>query len=418
MLIGDEEELRLALKEVQLWTGIKLDRDDVKRYLQGTWVGSGADHRLRGSFTALHPLVQMMLACVGHLDQGDVRKFFNIYHCARAVPWLQVLHRALSVLRSGAVAGLGRRITQLQSASNFNQLEAATFELLVAARYLQSGFGSIEFIDDLTGKSPEFLAARQGATTAVECKKFDLLSQVAVESRELIHDLVADELGALVLAKHRVLVSMAINAPIDELDRATVVNAVREAATGGGGVVERGRFRVRRDLVGDYEERSGFLFPSPKLYQDKYGFFPGCAWNGLVSRMSARPYGPSWFIDCNAEAALRWRVTDERFLWKKNKLNFGRLFGGVDQLQGWGDERALHVWVDRDPFIGSKTEVFARFMDALVEKPDKNVNWVVFTEVWMGLNYSGAYEVEDMPFATSVAPEVRPPPVSSVLGWK
>lgn len=419
MDISDRTELRRAMERLADRTGVVLPRPVADEYLRGEVKQIDTHDGLRGAVTTLHPLVRYLAVCESYVLQPQLGEeprldlFYNIYAAARAVPMVRALDRALGALPVDTV-GLGEKLQELRSSTTFSELESTIFEFVTAARYHTTLNAPIEFIHDKSRRSPDFLC-RASQVIAVECKKYDKYNEISRELREVVNDLLVPTVMTFAAGGISALVDVRFKGDPRGLSHAAITKLAVQSLTRERAVRDHG-VSVRTRPLPPPDLSTLWLFPSPKFHADRYGFYPGCSWNGLVNRMSCTLAGPSIVDDISWEGAARWRLEDEDIVWRKRKLNYATMFSGVDQLRGWGDVRVLHVALDRDPAVGPRPDSLIGFLNKLYGGKDKSVaDWIVFNELMTFPTVTGHLDFREHAHQVSNWQMNSKPPVALVF---
>ena len=421
MDLSNKHELSQALDWLLDTLGLDFPTGYVAEYLKGKAPHEPLYEKYSGGPTHLRPAVlRHAVVAKSYLAQPNLTSFYDIYRSGRAIPMVRVLARDLQLLRQEDVGGLHDLVQRLSASTTFDELEATVFEVASAATYLRHPrVERVEFLHTKEHQSPEFLAHSKSSSWAVECKKYNRLTGIYGEERDRIRS-IGHPLIQSFREKGNVIVEATITSPVCELTE-NALEAAAHASYPSGSEQRDTRFVVRAFPAPDFDSGTATLFPSPYYYNRYFDYRSDRQWQGIVTSIDARWLGPSFIESVRWHAALKWRVLDDSAIWKKQKLGFSRIFEGMDQLAGWGDERILHVCFERDLTLGPRNRILLDFLErsarkGLADLPRENrLSWLIFNELSVHVNVGGFFDFREHAHFVSGLNQTTPPPVNMVF---
>ncbi|MDC0743136.1 hypothetical protein [Polyangium mundeleinium] len=394
MDLSDKDELGRACQRICGILGVQVQPGVLEAYLRGQDRALISYEKLEQSPTTIPAVIKYVLAAESYRRQPAVECYYDIFRCARMVPLLLFLDRASRIVKQ-KVAHADDRLVRLGRETKLDAFDAALFEIVTAARYAECPeVTEVAFIPETHQQQPDLRVTTPNGVLYVECKRFDRSSNAAIDLR-----FTARQKAQAILA---CLQHVAISAVVEVVFKVNPADITNEEIVYAAGVAirtgapyETDKFHIdhRRLVCGPLEDY--MLFPSALYFANRYGFSTDGDWHGLVPNLYAKYAGPSFLDDVQWEAAVKWKVTDNRLLWQQKRLGYSLLFKGLDQLAAPHDsaETVLHVCFERDNPLGPRRDELLHFLETLRKNSDKHTfGWTIFNELVINMSPAGRFD--------------------------
>jgi len=120
------------------------------------------------------------------------------------------------------------------------------------------------------------------------------------------------------------------------------------------------------------------------LLEARYAYMAEC--------MDDKIYASTWLDDVSFDCAIKWKVTNEDIVWRLKKLNYRRLFEGLEQLQSFGTNSIMHVWFERDWAHGHRQDELMDFFSRLYKTQKDIFSWIIFNETIFDVSINGVFD--------------------------
>lgn len=354
--------------------------------------------------SAIPAIQKYLIGTTTYLAQPT--QFYDIFVCTRQAPLLQVLAKAIQDLVRGKVANHEERLDRLVRVTRYDEFESLLYELAVAAQYLRHpDTDAVEFIKETPhSKTPDILFSVAGLDCHAECKAMDRTKDFSIQMR--------NELRSKLQAINRRFRERRIAALVDitfsddprRISEARLVDAAVASLDAGTPILETG-FTVQAVGLTCAPLDEYALFPSPKYYWERYGFRAKSEWFGLVHMINGQHAAPtedgasdheglsSWLSDVSWESAVKWKIDNDDITRKHRKIAFSKIFKGLEQLTSTGMLGHLHYWFERDHAVGNRQPELLELVEALRERNEHVVSWLIFNETVPDVPPHGKYDL-------------------------
>ncbi|MBI5546765.1 MAG: hypothetical protein HY901_23015 [Deltaproteobacteria bacterium] len=391
MDISEKPALAQAISHLMARTGCTIPKNIESDYLKGSARALAAYEKVDTPMASLPALVRYAIVARSYLAQPNADCFYDIFRCARFIPLLRVLDRAVTILDTRSPRGLEDRVNRLAANRESDGFEASLFELVTAAAYARlADSGTLEFIPENTdGAKPDF-SVHLAETTFVECKKFDRTTDYHAELREEMRSKLHPILHKFHSLRRAVRVELTIHGDPTVLATQELETACLDSFRRGGAVICP-TYTLLVCPIPSPDCSTSWLYPSPKWFKERYDYTANGSWDGLVQAISATFRGPSFLDEVDWDSAILWRVLESEATWKRKRIGYARLFKGLDQLASRGTHTALHACFERENSIGHRQAELRRFVNE-AELKGKHATWLVFNELAIGVSAGGRFD--------------------------
>jgi hypothetical protein len=351
--------------------------------------------------------------------------YYNIFHACRHVKIVQLLNHALKALSARKTPGLDTRVERLVAARTYDAFDAIVFELLVATRYLErSGVNGLEFVRETSHtKTPDIKMRQHGRETFCECKKMDRSQDHALKIRAAANACLTPVLTAFRFRRIAALTEVVFSDDPSAIGRATMISACLAAVESGTTIIDPA-FTVRAKPLPDYESPTYKLYPSPDFFWSRYGYRVRGEWTGIVHQVigtrtkyflppNAGKHGASsWLDEILWDSAVKWRLGSEALVAKSRRFGFNTLFDGLRQIEGFGRNSSVHLWLESNYYLGGREETLEGLRARIAKNGRDNFGWIVVNETLLDISPKGFFDLIEHahfirgPSATSRSPEV------------
>jgi len=349
--------------------------------------------------------------------------FYDISRSTRHCIFVQKLNNALKICDE-KVAGIEKRITRLTSENAYDSFDAIMFEIITASKYATLGTSKrVAFIDESEEKSPDIIVELSDIPIPhfVECKRYDRNVPLFLEIRDRVRDIA--DLTLREFFRNNISAVIDLEFICDPRDVSPQIIAKQcQDSLRKGAYIRGDKITTKVSVLEERKLDDYLLFPSPRYFWERYGYRPQGDWTAIVNAMNAQPaelididnprkMGTStWLNEVDWECAIRWRISNEELKWKIRKLNYNRLFKGLEQLRTKGFFSTLHVWFEREGKDMIREKELADFISRLSENGKDVFSWLVFNETVMETSPMGIPDIIEHAhlLCTSIAPTDEP----------
>ncbi|MFT3912584.1 MAG: hypothetical protein QM704_00435 [Anaeromyxobacteraceae bacterium] len=312
--------------------------------------------------------------------------------------------------------GTSNGFDRLARAIEFDDFEAALFEVVVAARYaVHPAITDLAFIPASSTPTPDFSVQTRRGRLHVECKKFDRMTDASPRIRDAVRDATTPLIHVLDSEKVSAVIEWKIATETPQLDPQQLVRDAFGALASGGAIVRPEGTVFARGLVPLDPPENLILIPSPAYFWDQFEYASGGPWHGLVDAHRGRMAGPSYAVALSWVAGVKWAVTNEKAMQRARRFGYARVFKGLEQLEAAGEDTVLHVCLERIAGVGPRVAELKHFVETLKEKR-KRFGWLVFNEFEIDVTMGGRFDFQEHAhFVPGSRRFGKEPPVSMVF---
>jgi hypothetical protein len=362
-------------------------------------------YQKKGSGRApLSALETYLVGATSYLHQPS--NYYDIFGAGRCVIMVLLLDGALEVLKAKQVKGLPKRTKRLAHVVDPDEFDSTAFELVTAARYvLVPGIDRLEFIDEQPpNRTPDFLVARAGTNSFVECKKMVRVRDFSIDTRKRVRELLNKVISSFRHHDIPLLAEVAFNCDPQRVTAPSLLQAC-EAALHDRLPIVTSQFTVKATRLPTFESKDYTLYPSPRLSWIRYGYRIRSEWFGIVdqvigtrARVANVPKQlqgglSTWFDSIEWDAAIKWKITAGNAVGKYRRFGFDCLFDAIKQINNAGLDSTVHLWLESDYFIGGRREALLDFFRRLSESQGRTVGWVVINETLLDVSPKGNFDL-------------------------
>jgi len=275
--------------------------------------------------------------------------------------------------------------------------------------------------------SPDLHVIGRNGEMFVECKKFDRSVDLSWGLRDIVRDKVQPTIDEFLKHRQSAVIEVSFHRDPGFVRADRMVDYSLLSLKARTPIIDTDVTISVTPL--DYRKLDDFtLYPSPKYHWERYGYREKGQWFGLVSAISARfarhvslaeleePLASTWLDDVDWECVVKWKVTDEKLIWRHKRLGYDRLFEGLEQLQSRGTNTALHAWFERDQSIGHRKNELIDFFKRLGKHKQDIFGWIVFNETCLDVSLEGRFDlIEHAHVIQGLGAKSNRPPVTLVF---
>lgn len=382
--------------------GISVDTKVQQDYQNGKLPRLLSYEKLEKADPEIPTIQKYLIGALTFLNQPC--QFYDIFRLCRHVIFLRCLSNALTTVIDRA-HNYEPRLERLRQAKGYDPFEAVVYELAVAAKYcLLPDTPSVTFLPEETTDSPDFEVKGSNGEMFVECKKFDRSVDLSWGLRDIVRDKVHPTIDEFLKRRQSAVLEVSFHRDPDFVTVNKVIDYSLQSLRARTPIIDRDITISVTPL--EYRKLDDFtLYPSPKYYWERYGYREKGEWFGLVSSMNARfarhvnlagleePLASTWLDDVEWECVVKWKVTDEKLIWRHKRLGYDRLFEGLGQLKSRGTNTALHAWFERDQSIGHRKNELIDFFKRLGKHQQDVFGWIVFNETCLDVSLEGRFDL-------------------------
>lgn len=413
-----------AIDKVCRRLGICIDNELLLDYQNGHHPTLLSYEKVESSAIKLPAIQKYLMGAQTFCDHSKhLVHFYDISRATRHCIFIQKLNEALEIC-DAKVEGTDWKIPKLISQEDYDPFDALMFELVTASKYasLESA-KRVQFIEETQEETPDFLVELVGKPYAhfVECKRFDRNADIFLGIRDRVKNIGEDIFKILYAKGISAIIDLEFYCHPNDISSAAVAKQCltslqKKAYVRGSQIATKIEILPNRKLD-EYQ-----LFPSPKYYWERYGYRPQGKWTAMTHAMICQPADliskdykklpgrSTWLNEVDWECAIRWRICDENIQWKIRKLNYSRIFKGLDQLQSKSSFSTLHVWFEREGTDTIRQKELQDFFSRLSNSSRDFFSWIVFNETILETSPMGIPDIiEHAHYLTcSIAPQKDP----------
>lgn len=399
--ITDSKDIKKAISGVCNKLNINLDSKLQNDYQNGKYPKLLSYEKIDKSRIVIPVIQKYLIGAQTYLNQPT--QYFDIFRLCRPVILIQILNQSLGIIID-KVENYQDKLKKLCKETEYDPFESILFELFVASNYAQlNQVKNIVFLDETGSKSPDIEVATINNLFYIECKKFDRFSNLVPELRKIA----VAKAGPIVqvLLKNRISAIIELiyfNHPNEILEK-DILKACNKAIITSTLIINK-NFSIKIIPLDNNKIDGYILFPSPKCYWDRYEYKEKGDWDGIYSTFSAKfariesivekkEYSSSWIDDFNWEIAIKWKVRNDKLVWKQKRLSYTRIFKGLNQLKTKGPNSILHVWFERKPSKGHSKNELLHFLQTLRSNSNDIFSWLLFNETIFDVSLQGIYDL-------------------------
>jgi len=389
MDLSDKAELEAALGRITRAVGFQEDEDLLDEYLHGKRPRLLSYEKLDSEAEEFPALSKYIVGARSYLRQPNVSLVYDIYRAGRIISLTRALDLAIQHCINKKVREREERFERLKAARSLDEFESVLYELVVAARYASlPSTSQLEFLEETAEKQPDMQATISGTPFFIECKKPNRIADFSIATRDLIRKLTAPVMLEMKERRQSALVELTLETAPENLDAARLQFAILEAIDKNR-TVKRPGYTIEIPEFNPPKIDGYLLFPSPQFYWSRYQFKNAGKWQGIVNSLEARPVSPTWIDDVTFECAIKWRITDEKVLWKQRRFGYDLFFKGIGQLATTYGRTILHVWFERDLSVGHRRNELLDFLPRVKPLQAAHLSWIVFNEILVDITPKG-----------------------------
>lgn len=330
-------------------------------------------------------------------------QFYDIGRACRHFFFVQILNNAIDDVINN-VSNYESRVDKLLKETKFDPFDAIFYELTVAAQYSKSEkVNKVKFIDEGSGKSPDFEADINGEQLFVECKRFDRTANIVSRIRDIVREKAQLTLHSFREKNQSAILEVSFHKDPELISNTLIRDICLEAFKTKGAIKDSSLTAMAKPLppqkLDDF-----ILFPSPMYFWQRYAYKNSGEWFGIANLMFAKfgrhvdisnedgPLASSWLDSTDFECAFKWKITDENINWRYKKLGYNLLFKGLEQLQAHGINSVLHAWYERDYFAGHRKNELIDFFTRLYKSSQDLFSWIIFNETILDTSVNGIFD--------------------------
>ena len=411
-------------ESLSAWAEGNFGPKEVRRAIAGVCakLGRSEDVALQEAFDAgLHPNIltygklgvelpslpiidRYLVGATSFLHQPS--NYYDIFRACRCVYVVQLLDAALETLLRKKTRGTEERMQRLVREMEHDGFDAALFELVTAARYVEHpDVSGVEFISESPGKkTPDFLVQAQWGGSCVECKKVDRNQNFTIEIRNAARDLLNGVIERFRSKGLSVLAEVTFNCDPLTLKPETLADASCDALQQRTPIIESD-FTVKAALLPRFRSSSYTLYPSAKFNWERYGYRVRGEWFGVVQQLfgsrAVRAGLPahlrggmsSWINEIDWDAALKWKISSEDVLARYRRFAFDSVFNGLAQIKNFGGNSTVHVWLETEYSVGARQDALVNLLGRLLTNPANQFGWIVINETLFDISPQGRFDL-------------------------
>lgn len=418
------EDVQNAINAICTRFEISIDRDLLLDYQNGHHPTLLSYEKVESSEIILPTIQKYLIGAQTFCDHNKhLVHFYDIARATRHVIFLQKLNDAIRICDI-KVKGAHERIKRLLGENKYDPFDAIMFEIITAAKYASLEISeSVEFIEESQEQSPDILVHLAGYPIPmfVECKRFDRNVDCSIEIRNQVREkciptfMLFKELNVSAVIDIEFYCDPTTISPMDIANQS--LSSLKRNS-----YLRTPKMSTKINVLGENNIEMPVLFPSPKYYWERYGFMAQQKWRAITQLMNVQPASfhdvrynkpqgrSSWLNHVDWECAARWRIADEDLQWKLRKLNFKRIFTGLEQLQSKSPFSTIHLWFEREGLDTIRQNELLDIHKRLQMKQKDIFSWMVFNETVLDTSPNGIPDIiEHAHFLTcSIAPNEHP----------
>jgi hypothetical protein len=416
-----KEDVQVAINELCSRLNLTIDRKLLVEYQNGHHPTLLSYEKVDKPEIALPTILKYLMGAQTYCDAPV--NYYDIFRSCRHTIFIQKLNEAIKICDK-RTKGLEARLTKLLLEEKYDPFDSIMFEILTAAQYSRlASTKEVIFLDETTEKSPDLKVVMNDVPLPlfVECKKFHRNTDLFIGIRDRVQNICSEVFQTFYGLDTSAIIDLEFYCSPDDVKPAEIAEqcfrAFRKHSYIRGPKIGTKITTLSIRRLDDY-----LLFPSAKYYWERYQFRPQGEWYGIAPSMKSQPahvieelhpipIGVStWISEVDWECAVRWRICNEELQRRIRKLNYNRIFQGLEQLKLKSPFSTLHLWFERE---GADTIRQSELMDVFfrLEINQKDIySWIVFNETILETSPMGIFDIiEHAHFITcSVAPQDEP----------
>ncbi|MCC6273088.1 MAG: hypothetical protein IT572_06440, partial [Deltaproteobacteria bacterium] len=378
MDVYDKKELKHAIEQIRNRLRLKANEILLKEYLFGRNPGLLTYEKLEKPSSQISALERYLICAESYLAQPNPNYFYDIFRATRAIPFVRLLEKALALPDS--IEGLKERLRKLRNEPYFDKFDSLLFELIIAYRYHQHpSITFLKFLKETHLQQPELEFKTKSGAGYVECKKQNRQRDISIKLRDRIKELLNPALFQFKEKNISIIGDIAFHIDPSEVDPNEISIAIHEAAKSSLPILTT-KYTVAAKRAVPPTLQDYALYPSPGYFWKRYNYKNQSEWQGIVNALEGTFYHPGWLDRVDWEFAIKWKVTDATFNKKIQKLSYGRLWEGLNQLRTAGRNIFLHYWFERDLSLGHRQNELFDFFNQVSTKSQDTFAWIIFNE--------------------------------------
>lgn len=394
-------DLELAISGVCSKLELKIDNQLQQDYQNGKHPDLLSYEKVEKSSITIPTIQKYLIGAQTILNQPC--QFYDIYRACRHYFFIKILNDALAI-NIKEVSNYEERFDKLLKETAYDPFDAIFYELVVSGAYAKSsGCKNISFIESKSKTAPEFEFHHRKKQYFVECKKFNRDSDIASQIRRDVRKKARPTLYSFKNINKSVVIEVAFHKDPNCISSTLISEICHESFKKKTTIVDQSLTALVKPLP-HQKLKDYVLYPSPQYYWQRYGYRNQGEWFGLTSLIEAKygyftsienqpvPLSSTWLDESNFECVFKWKITDEKILWKYKKIGYNLLFKGLNQLQSHGDNSILHAWFERDGFAGHRQNELLDFYLRLKKSMRDIFSWIVFNETIMDISVGGVFD--------------------------
>ena len=418
-------ELQAAIDGLCDKLGVKVDRQLQLEYQNGKHPTLLSYEKVDRSPITIPTIQKYLIGAKTILNQPC--QFYDIERACRHFFFVQILNNAITdVIKH--VSNYESRIDKLLKEEYFDPFDAILYELAVAAQYSRSEkITKVNFLDEGSGKSPDFECEIRGEQAFVECKRFDRDANIVSRIRDIVREKARLTLNSFREQNQSAILEVSFHKDPELISNTLIRDICFEAFKSRSAIIDGSLTAIAKPLPPQKLE-DFVLFPSPMYFWQRYTYKNSAEWFGITNLMSAKfgrhmdvadddgPVASTWLDSTNFECAFKWKITDEDIIWRYKKLGYSRLFKGLEQLQSHGVHSVLHAWYERDNFVGHRKNELIDFFIRLNKSSKDLFSWIIFNETILNTSVNGIFDfIEHAHPISGPTAKTKEPLISSIF---
>lgn len=410
-----------ALDQVCSALGVEVDENYFRQFINGRIPTFLFYEKLSNDFGNVPALQKMLVAVASYLAQE--KQYYDIFRACKPVILIERLALAIPTLLA-KVKDSRSKLDELSRVPEFDKFDSILFELLTAAAYAQADHVSdVRFAPSGgAGKTPDIVAKYENKEFSIECKHFNRNTDVSVELRNRVREMIQPVLNDLHKSDTSVVFDISFSSDPMAISQLSIRQEMENALAAGGRPIQCDFGQIIANGLSRQKHESYSLFPSPMYFKDRYNFATE-HWQGVVVSMKCQHAvlagnkdergASSWLDDVSWEAAAKWRLDNEEVASRQRNITIKRIFEGLDQLKTDCAGAILHVAFECDKAIQVENQLRSHLKR--LSTSQHRFSWILFHEKLFDVTYDGMFDliehVHFIPGTQFISPK---PPVTGI----
>lgn len=426
MAVFDNTDVSNAISGICRQLGVTLDSTLQNEYQNGLHPNLLSYEKVEQSDISIPAIHKYLIGAQTFLNQPC--QYYDIFRACRHVIFIQHLNSALETV-TDKVKKYEPKLERLIEATDYDAFEAILFEVVIASNYaLHPEIVEVSFIEEeKRGQTPDIQAISKHAELFIECKKFDRSSDFVPELRNAVREKTLPSIEKFIELQQSAVIEISFHIDPQFISADEICGACVEALRKKTLIINKD-FNVNVKALSYRQLKDYALYPSPKYYWERYGFREKSEWSGIVCSMNARPANyieddkvsklgvSTWLDDVVWECAVKWKVTDDKIIWRQKRLAFNRLFKGLNQLKTKSPNSILHAWIERDHSLGNRQNELLDFLYRLATNAKDVFAWIIFNETALEVSPKGHFDlIEYSHFVGGPAAKAKEPLLTTIF---